>query len=441
MPFPDQRVTSLLQAKGDLGLIATNTVAQGDSREVGLDAMVADGFTITRAIQSRSWPAASANLEYAAVWGTLAEVATDVPRFADDNTVHRISTLLEPAGRAGGNPVSLTENSGLSFQGCIVLGKGFVIDVVEAQEWIASDPRNAEVLFPYLNGDDLNSRPDASASRWVIDFNDRQESDAAEFALPFRRLVTAVKPERQRLKPDGSFVLRRPLPERWWQYGEKRPALRRAIATLSEVLVITRHSKTVMPLRVPTGQVPSEACVVFATDSYSVQAVLSSSLHQLWAITYGSTLETRIRYTPSDVFETFPRPENTERLEGAGRALDEERREMMLRRDLGLTKLYNLANDPAIQGDRDVDRLREIHVEVDLATMAAYGWNDVALDHGFHTFRQVQRWTLGPSARVECLDRLLVENHRRATEFEAAGRQGQHVGHDRDVDGHGTLFG
>ncbi|MDR2973583.1 MAG: hypothetical protein LBV00_02550, partial [Propionibacteriaceae bacterium] len=76
--------TSLLQAKGTLGLIATNTLAQGDTREVGLDAMVADGFTITRAIQSRSWPAASANLEYAAVWGTRGPVADSVPRIADD---------------------------------------------------------------------------------------------------------------------------------------------------------------------------------------------------------------------------------------------------------------------------------------------------------------------------------------------------------------------
>jgi len=190
------RATSLLQANGDLGLIATNTVAQGDSREVGLDAMVDDGFTITRAIQSRSWPAASANLEYAAVWGTLAEVASDVPRVADDNPIRRISTLLEPAGRAEGNPTRLSDNEGLSFQGCIVHGKGFVVDVAEAQEWIATDPRNAEVLFPYLNGEDLNSRPDASASRWVIDFTDRSEVEAAAFARPFGRLAEQVKPER-----------------------------------------------------------------------------------------------------------------------------------------------------------------------------------------------------------------------------------------------------
>ena len=106
------------------------------------------------------------------------------------------------------------------------------------------------------------------------------------------------------------------MPERWWQYGDKRPALRKAIAELPEVLVIALVSKSVMPVRVATGQVFSHALGVFASDSYSVQAVLSSNLHQLWAITYGSRhARRRVRYTPSDVFETFPLPEPTDRLE------------------------------------------------------------------------------------------------------------------------------
>jgi hypothetical protein len=411
----DSRATSLLQANGGLGLIATNTVAQGDSREVGLDAMVDGGFTITRAIQSRSWPAASANLEYAAVWGTLAEVAADVPRVADNVEVRRISTLLEPGGRVEGNPLRLAENAGVGFIGCYVLGMGFVVDQDEAQEWIAADPRNAEVLFPYLNGEDLNSRPDASASRWVIDFNDRPEAEAATYKLPYARLFEVVKPERQRLKPDGSHALRKPLPERWWQYGEKRPAMRRAISPLPEVLVIALVSKTVMPMRAPADQVFSHMLGVFASDDHGLQAVLSSSLHQLWAITYGSTLETRVRYTPSDVFETFPRPEITPGLEEIGETLDRARREIMLRRDLGLTKLYNLVNDEVVHGDADVGLLRSLHVEVDRRTAAAYGWDDINLDHGFHSFRQMQRWSVGPAARVDLVDRLIEENHRRAS--------------------------
>jgi methylase of polypeptide subunit release factors len=403
------RAISLLAGHGNLGLIATNTVAQGPTREVGLDRMVAAGFTIVRATQSKSWPAASANLEYAAVWGSRRTIPAAVPRVADEVVVERISTLLEPAGRIDGTPTRLAENIGIAFQGCIVLGMGYVLDPGEAAAWIEADPRNSEVLFPYLNGEDLNSRPDTSPSRWVIDFNDRSESLSKEYRLPYARLHETVRPERQK-------VNRKVLRVRWWQYADKRPALRKAIAGLDEVLVIARVSKTVMPVRVSTSQVFHEKLVVFTTDAFASQAVLSSNLHQMWAIKYGTTMRIDPTYTPSTVFDTFPRPGSNDRIAEIGRTLDIERREIMLRRGLGLTKLYNLVNDPDTpdSADADVARMREIHVELDHAVVDAYGWGDVPLEHGFHTYRQMRRWTVSPTARVEILDLLLEENHRRA---------------------------
>ena len=121
-------------------------------------------------------------------------------------------------------------------------------------------------------------------------------------------------------------------------------------------------------------------------------------------------------YTPTTIFERFPLPVSSDRLAEIGELLDVERREIMTRRGLGLTDLYNLVNDPDTHdaADRDIARMREIHVELDHAVTAAYGWGDVQLDHGFHTWRQMTRWTVGPNARVEILDRLLEENHRRA---------------------------
>ena len=330
-----------------------------------------------------------------------------VPRVSDGNPVRRISTLLEPAGRVEGLPVRLAENAGMAFIGCYVLGMGFVITPEQAQEWIADDPRNAEVLFPYLNGEDLNSRPDCSASRWVIDFGTMSKDLAAQYVEPFARVEALVQPERAR----GNIAYRR---DSWWKFAAWAPAMRRAIADLSEVLVIALVSKTVMPVRVSASQVFSHALGVFATDDYGDQAVLSSSLHQLWAITYGSTLETRIRYTPSDVFDTLPRPTSLPVLYTLGRTLDSERRDMMMKRDMGLTQLYNLVNDRTVDGDPDVIRLRKIHAEIDAAVVAAFGWEDIELEHGFHSYRQAEKWTISPVARVELLDRLVSANHRRA---------------------------
>lgn len=421
------RAMTLLSAQGTIGLIATNTIAQGDTREVGLDSLVDAGLTITRAVQSRPWPATSATLEYAAVWASMRRLPAGVSRDCDGLWVPAISTLLEPAGRVGGTPIRLRENAGLCFKGYEPYGQGFVIEPEEARAWLAEDSRYADVLFPYLNGEDLNGRPDTSGSRWIINFAGRTQEAAATYQKPFDRVASRVRPERQSKAKD---VREAP----WWLYWRERPALTAAIAGLKEVLAITIVSKSVMPVRVPTGQVLSVALMVFATDSFADQAFLSSSAHQMWVIKYGSGMRGDPRYTPSDGFETLPRPPGTARLAEAGRRLEEDRRSVMLTRGLGITALYNLINDPGVQGDADIDRLREIHVEIDEASMAAYGWEDVQLGHGFHTYRQMERWTVSPAARVEILDRLLALNHERAR------AEGKDVPDQGSSDGQDTLF-
>ncbi|HEX5370154.1 MAG TPA: type IIL restriction-modification enzyme MmeI, partial [Dehalococcoidia bacterium] len=393
---------------GGFGLIATNTIAQGDTREVGLQQLADGGITILRAIRSEPWPAASATLEFAAVWGTRAAVRGGVQRWLDGRVVKGITTGLDPVGQSSGHPRRLAANASLAFIGSYVLGKGFILDAENAQALLRT-PANAKVVFPYLNGSDVNSNPDLSANRWVINFFDWPLDRAQQFPEPLERVERLVRPERAK-------VNRKANRERWWQYAETRPGLYRAIQSLSRVIVIARVSKTVMPALVPSGDVFSEQLVVFATDKHSDLAVLSSSAHQLWVLTYASTLGAGTRYTPSDVFETFPRPRPSPRVAAAGQQLDEERREIMMRRQLGLTALYTLVNSPAVTSDRDVTRLRELHVEVDAATVEAYSWTDLDLAHGFSSYRQMERFTVGPTAQVELLNRLLRENHRRARE-------------------------
>ncbi|MGI8715519.1 MAG: hypothetical protein ACR2NR_20540 [Solirubrobacteraceae bacterium] len=84
----------------------------------------------------------------------------------------------------------------------------------------------------------------------------------------------------------------------------------------------------------------------------------------------------------------------------------------------------------------DVARLRQILVELDEAVMTAYGWDDVPLEHGFHTYRQMRRWTVSPPARVEILDRLLEENHRRAAAQGEASPPARDRGHRGKVSDH-----
>ena len=316
---------------GRVGIIATNTIAQGDTREVGLDQVVDMGWAIYRAEKSQRWPGTAA-LEVALLW--TGHPAEHEWRILDGNRVAGITPSLDPPSRIRGNPYRLAANAGQSFIGSYVLGGGFILTSTEAHDLIANDPRNKDVLFPFLNGEDLNSHWDCSASRWVIDFNDWPIARAMEYQEVFAIIDEKVRPERQRTKANGDYVLRQPLPQRWWQYADKRPALRRAIADFDRVLVVARHSKAGLPQFVTTDQVISDATVVFASDRSAVLSLLSSSIHFVWWTTKGeSTLETRLRYTPSDGFETFPQPGLTKRMDHSGTELDTFRRELMERRE------------------------------------------------------------------------------------------------------------
>jgi hypothetical protein len=403
------RAVQLLSPTGCIGLITSKVIAEGDTREVALDPLLSDGLTLTTAKSSEAWPASGVSVRYSLLCGTYDASAAEQGAVLDGRPVNGITSQLAERRRISGSPSRLRANASRMQKGVFLLGDGFIVDAPEAAGWISLDPRNRDVLRPLLNGDDVSSRPNLSASRWVIDFFGLSEERAASYSAPFERVRTTVKPER-----DGNP--RKPRRENWWLFAENAAGMRRAISELSEVLVISIVSKAVMPVRVEAGQVFTSALGVCASESHADQAVLSSAVHQLWAMTYGSTMETRVRYTPSDVFGTFPFPTPTDRLRNAGQLLDQVRRDIMTRRDLGLTKLYNLVNDRAIGDamDADVARLREIHVELDEAVIDAYGWSDLSVVHGFHTFGQMERWTLEGAVSGEVLDRLLEANRKRA---------------------------
>ena len=89
-------------------------------------------------------------------------------------------------------------------------------------------------------------------------------------------------------------------------------------------------------------------------------------------------------------------------------------------RQEGLTDTYNRFHDPA-ETSADIAELRQLHVEMDQAVAAAYGWVDLDLGHGFYTTKQGQRYTISEAARRTVLDRLLALNHARYAEEVKAG--------------------
>jgi hypothetical protein len=406
------RARQLMREGGQFGFLATNTIAQGDTREVGLDQLTNNGCVIPRAVPSCPWPG-TASLEVAHVW--VRHGTWSGPFMLDEKPTNGITAFLTSPGTVSGNPYRLKANEGRSFQGSIVLGMGFVLEPGEAQRLIGKDARNKDVLFPYLNGEDLNSRPDQSPSRWVINFFDWPIEKAMQYPDCFRIVEEKVKPERMR---NNRKVYR----ERWWQYAEKRPELSRTIAGAKRVLVTAEVSKHINFAFRPPSEVFSHMLIVFPLSSFTEFALVQSTLHETWCRDKGSTLETRFRYTPSDCFETFPFPSMLTGLDAVGERYHEHRRQIMLARQEGLTKTYNRFHDQE-EASADIQKLRQLHVGMDQAVAAAYGWTGLDLGHGFHHTKQGLRYTISEPARREILARLLTLNHERYAE---EVRQGLH---------------
>ncbi|MBF0102566.1 MAG: N-6 DNA methylase [Desulfobacterales bacterium] len=445
-----RRIFTLLKPKGFQALIATNTIAQGAAREGGLDVILIkhDG-SINFAIRSMKWPGLAA-VEVSLI--SIFKGKWNPPCMLNHKPVSQITAYLDDSETLG-KPYPLQQNADKSFQGSIVLGKGFILEPHEAQRLIEQNPKNKEVLFPYLNGEDLNTNPDQSPSRWVINFFDwTEEKCRKEYPECFEIVERLVKPERL---INNDKVAR----EKWWLFLRMRHELYRTIAPLERVLVINRHSKITTFEYQPTNIIFSEATVVCAESSFSKFSLLNSSFHEIWSWKLSSTMGTgTLRYAPTDCFQTFPFPQNlapeTETaLETIGSAYHDHRQQLMRNLHLGLTKTYNQFHNPRLAvvpsdvADNDIEKrygketltlykhlnrtenvcqmseavdgitkLRGLHKQMDEAVLKAYHWQDIPLAHDFYDVEYLPendriRYTISPEARKEILKRLLWLNH------------------------------
>ncbi|MEG4874314.1 Eco57I restriction-modification methylase domain-containing protein [Microcoleus sp. CZ3-B4] len=419
------RAQQLLNSQGGFGLVATNTIAQGDTREVGLDQLVANHCVIPRAVPSRKWEG-TASLEVAHVW--LRKGNWQGEFILDEKPVDGITAFLTMPGKSVGNPSRLVANQDKSFIGSYVLGMGFVLTPEEAQALIEKDVRNKDVLFPYLNGEDLNSRPDKSPSRWVINFKDwALDAEHDDPKKPKGKPYAADYPDclailEEKVKSERDKNNRKVYRDYWWHYGEKRPALYDAIADMKQVITLSLVNNHLGFAFAPANIVFAHRLVVFPFDNYVLFAFLQSHIHYHWAWNYSSTMRKDINYSPSDCFETFPFPTSTSNLEEIGEKYYTYRQSIMQTRQEGLTKTYNRFHNPE-ETAADIQQLRSLHIEMDNAVAAAYGWQDIDLGHDFHETKQGLRYTISETARREVLDRLLLLNHER---YDEEDKQGLH---------------
>jgi len=347
------------------------------------------------------------------------------------------------------------------YVGTFFMGEGFILDHETADAMIMANPKLSEVIFPVINGSELNSHPEQQPGRRIINFFDWPLSKAEIYEEAIEHLRLTVKPYRES-KPD---------PGKWWQHWRPRLELYSKIRGLSRCFIAARTTKYLSFSAASPEIIFTDATYVFATDRWEHYALIQSTSHELWARKYSGALKQDLRYSPSDCFETFPFPEGLWQITDTtlatiGERYHEYRRDLMLCLWLGLTDIYNLFHNrdlthaivtkisgkqfEAEAGYQGILELRKLHRELDEAVLAAYSWTDLNLGHNFYEVETLPvnnrvRYTISPDARKELLKRLLALNHQRAAEEKAkapmkAVKVAKRARKPKTDDMHGSLF-
>jgi type II restriction/modification system DNA methylase subunit YeeA len=382
-----------------VGLVATNSIRGGANRRV-LD-RIASESCIFEAWSDEPWIVEGASVRVSLICFGATD---DAPRL-DGRPASRINTDLTAGDLDLTKAKCLDENRGVSFMGD-TKGGAFDVPGELARAWLQlpTNPngrRNAEVLRPWRNGQDITRR---SVDKWVIDFGwEMSEQEASLFEAPFEYVTAHVLPERAKNRRDSYRM-------RWWRHVEPRPALMGKLAQLERYIVTPTVAKHRLFVWLDSAVTPDHQLIAITRDDDTTFGILHSRFHELWALRLCTWLGVGNdpRYTPSTTFETFPFPERltpdipaaeyadeprAQRIAAAARRLDELRNNWLNPPDLvmcvpevvegypnrilpkdqtaeqilkkrTLTNLYN--ERPAW--------LTHAHRDLDAAVADAYGW-------------------------------------------------------------------
>lgn len=356
-----RRSFDLLRDDGCLGLVATNTIAQGDTRQTGLRWICTNGGTIYDSMKRYPWTTGAA-----VVVSTVCIMKGDGPsqRIINGRAVPMITAYLFHSG-GHDKPPKLRSNHSRCFEGNKPHCMGFTFDdnprgenansMVEMYDVIIRDAANAKLVHPFIGGQELNNSPVATHDRYIIDMNDLEEPEAREWPDLYGIIERQVKPSRMGKADDidaGKQIARQ-----WWKHGH-------AAVELADARMVCRHSYAASMVTTHWGitlvadeTVCSHKLCVYPSSNLAIFPILQSRCHEIWARFFSSTRGDGLNYTPTDCFETFPFPpawEGNEALRAAGDAYYAFREGFMRDQWVGLTQTYNLFHhpEPALALDR-----------------------------------------------------------------------------------------
>jgi hypothetical protein len=402
------------------GLVTTNSISQVFNRRVMERHLKAQNpASLIMAIPDHPWTKATEDaaavriamtvVELGSKVGLLREVTreaaldTDAPRIDFAERWGQINSDLT-IGVDVTKSLSLRANEGISSNGMMLAGSGFIVTKSEAQALGLGKRKDLDKhIRSYRNGRDLTAH---SRDVMVIDmFGLTPEEIRAKYPEVYQHLVGTVKIERDVNRRAG-------FRENWWRFGEPRKLLRSFLEGQSRYIATVETTKHRVFQFLDIGIVPDHMLIaVGSADSYHL-GILSSRIHACWALRAGGWLGVGNdpRYSKSKIFDPFPFPSPSELLKAQIRTIAEELDAFRKQRQkehplLTLTQMYNVleklrtkdvygriesghddtkiiltAAEERIKDQGLVLILRELHNKIDHLVFEAYEWPESLSD-------------------------------------------------------------
>ncbi|MFB7637674.1 DNA methyltransferase [Peribacillus butanolivorans] len=387
-----RKTHEVLKPGGRAGLVGTNTIRENNSRVGGLDYIVQNGGTITEAVSNQPW-SGDAVVHVSIVNWVKGMDDGKKTLFIESNGKMEIIDDLEyiPSTLSKDFDVSkakkLVKNQqNKSYQGQTHGHESFLLTLDKYQELLELNAKNKEILYPFLNANELLGNQLGKPTRYVIDFYPRSIIESQKFKEPFNIIKQNVLPKREEsyqeeqernnqiLKKDPSASVNRHhqnFYNSWWQLSYPRGELLRKLSELSRYIVCSQVTKRPIFEFVSTEIRPNASLIVFPFEDDYSYGILQSSYHWSWFKAKCSTLKDDYRYTTTTVFDTFAWPQfptEDEILEVAkiSKKLREFRWKMMKDNGLTLRDLYRSLEMPG------KNELRNLHLKLDDAVRKAY---------------------------------------------------------------------
>nr|WP_294534769.1 DNA methyltransferase [uncultured Rhodoblastus sp.] len=392
------------------GFVTTNSLTQVFNRRVIERHIGAKKpISIIWAVPDHPWIKISPDAAAVRIAMTVAEAGTklgtlhEVVREAALDTDAPVVDLGTQDGRVnsdltiGADLTSVTKlksNTGVSSNGMLLAGRGFVLSKSEASHFTQQGAGvDTKFIRPYINGRDLLY---GWPGRQIIDCCGFDVDDLRNLHPKiYQHLSITVKVEREAVAARTSVRDAREYARNWWKFAKPRRDFRDALAGTARFVGTTETAKHRIFQFIDTAFVHDHMVIGFALPDAFALGVLSSRWHVSWALRAGAWLGigNDPRYSKSRCFDPFPFPAaddvQKQRIRAVAEDLDAHRKRVLADHPhLTLTGLYNvlekLKGGTAPEALDDADRrifddglvliLKELHEKLDAAVADAYGW-------------------------------------------------------------------